>query len=107
MLSAGKQALGGLFVLILVFGVLRPILKSLSEAGAQSKLAMVSAMEALPAGGGDMGDMNESNAAMEEQFLLPGADDGYEAKLNAAKGMVAENPNQVAQVVQGWVAQDE
>ncbi|MDF1642795.1 MAG: flagellar basal-body MS-ring/collar protein FliF [Pseudomonadales bacterium] len=106
-LSAGKQALGGLFVLILVFGVLRPILKSLSEAGAQSKLAMVSAMEALPAGGGDMGDMNESNAAMEEQFLLPGADDGYEAKLNAAKGMVAENPNQVAQVVQGWVAQDE
>ena len=54
-----------------------------------------------------MGDMNESNAAMEEQFLLPGADDGYEAKLNAAKGMVAENPNQVAQVVQGWVAQDE
>lgn len=105
--SAGKQALGGLFVLILVFGVLRPILKSLSEAGAQSKLAMVSAMEALPAGGGDMGDMNEPSAAMDEQFLLPGADDGYEAKLNAAKGLVAENPNQVAQVVQGWVAEDE
>ncbi|MBL4584873.1 MAG: flagellar M-ring protein FliF [Pseudomonadales bacterium] len=101
--SAGKQTLGGIFVLILVFGVLRPILKSLSEAGSQANLMTMPAMDALP--GADMGD--DPAPVAEEQFLLPAADDGYEAKLNAAKGLVAENPNQVAQVVQGWIAEDE
>ncbi|MBV1915343.1 MAG: flagellar M-ring protein FliF [Pseudomonadales bacterium] len=101
--SAAKQGLGGLFVLILVFGVLRPILKSLSEAGSQAKLATISPMEALPAAD----DIAAEKIAQEEQFLLPAGDDGYEAKLNAVKGLVAENPNQVAQVVQGWVTDNE
>ena len=101
--SAAKQGLGGLFVLILVFGVLRPILKSLSEAGSQAKLATVSPMEALPAAD----NIAAERIAQEEQFLLPAGDDGYDAKLNAVKGLVAENPNQVAQVVQGWVAENE
>lgn len=101
--SAAKQGLGGLFVLILIFGVLRPILKSLSEAGSQTKLATISAMEALPQGE----EMRAEAAAPEEQFLLPSGGDEYEAKLNAVKGLVAENPNQVAQVVQGWVSDNE
>ena len=107
-MGAAKQGLGGLFVLILIFGVLRPILKSLSEAGGQAKLATISPMEALPPGMDATGLGNDGGAPIsDEQFLLPGVDEGYEAKLNAAKGLVAENPNQVAQVVQGWVAEDE
>jgi flagellar M-ring protein FliF len=38
---------------------------------------------------------------------VPSPTEGYEAQLNAIKGLVAEDPGRVAQVVKEWINADE
>jgi flagellar M-ring protein FliF len=87
----GKQVLGGIVVLILVFGVLKPVMRSLAEKG-----------ESTPAyaGGGEM--------AIEQLAMQGGAPGGQlaaptEDNLTIAKNMAAQDPARVAQVVKTWV----
>lgn len=40
-------------------------------------------------------------------ILLPSPSEGYDAQLNAIKGLVAEDPGRVAQVVREWINADE
>jgi flagellar M-ring protein FliF len=43
----------------------------------------------------------------QDELLLPGATDSYDRHLNALKGLIAEDPARVAQVMRQWVNVDE
>ncbi|MCF6753329.1 flagellar M-ring protein FliF [Pseudomonas stutzeri] len=105
-----KQVLGVLFILVLVFGVLRPVLNNLTHAGKGKELQNI--------GDGDveLGDMDGVDAALAndrvslsgpQNIMLPSPSEGYEAQLNAIKNLVAEDPGRVAQVVKEWINADE
>lgn len=103
-----KQVLAGLVILVLVLGLLRPTLKSLSGGGQRER--------GLDSGsGGGYGGLDgiqggdELRKAMSSQddLLLPGATDGYDRQLNALKGLIAEDPARVAQVMRQWVNVDD
>ncbi|EKT8868730.1 flagellar basal body M-ring protein FliF, partial [Pseudomonas putida] len=101
-----KQVLGVVFILVLVFGVLRPVLNNITGGGKQA--APDSDMEL----GGMMGlDGELANDRVSlggpTSILLPSPSEGYEAQLNAIKGLVAEDPGRVAQVVKEWINADE
>jgi flagellar M-ring protein FliF len=95
--DVAKQVAAGIGVILLVFGVLRPLLRSLVEkAPAVSELpAAGRGREMLPAGG----------VAHAMQGQLP-APNQYEQQLGAIKGMASQDPKRVAQVVKTWVATD-
>jgi flagellar M-ring protein FliF len=103
-----KQVLAGLVILVLVLGLLRPTLKSLSGGGQRER-----GLDSDSGGGyGGLDDIeggDELRKAMSTQddLLLPGATDGYDRQLNALKGLIAEDPARVAQVMRQWVNVDD
>jgi flagellar M-ring protein FliF len=98
-----KKVVGGLLVLALVLGLLRPLYRNLSRAG--SSVSSDAAMARLVA-------MRSPN---DRQFYagLEGGQVGmiggpsHQAQLATVRGLVAENPARVAQVVKHWVSKDE
>lgn len=102
-----KQVLAGLVILVLVLGLLRPTLKSLSGAGRNEREG-----DAGDRGYGGLDEIeggDELRQAMSSQddLLLPGATDSYDRQLNALKGLIAEDPARVAQVMRQWVNVDD
>lgn len=97
-----KQVLAGLFILLLIFGVIRPTIKSLANRGRDEASVMLEELEDAEAG---LDDEKVTLAGMDE-FLLPGASESFERQLDALKGLIAEDPARVAQVVIGWVNDD-
>ena len=105
-----KQVLAGLVILVLVLGLLRPTLKSLSGGGQRER-----GLDSGSGSGGGYGSLDdieggdELRKAMSAQddLLLPGATDGYDRQLNALKGLIAEDPARVAQVMRQWVNVDD
>lgn len=101
-----KQMGGAIGLVLLVFGVLRPVLKSLAERGAET------ATEMLPASAGagramDAGDEQLSlSGATPQQAQLQSPPQSYEQTLENAQAAVREDPRRVAQVVKNWVAED-
>lgn len=101
-----KQVMGVLFILVLVFGVLRPVLNNITGNGKQNAGA-----------DGDMelgvlgldGDLANDRVSLggPQSILLPSPSEGYDAQLNAIKSLVAEDPGRVAQVVKEWINADE
>ncbi|SDR92850.1 flagellar M-ring protein FliF [Halopseudomonas litoralis] len=105
-----KQALGILFILVLVFGVLRPVLKSLSG-GNRNAVAEGADYPALSDAGLLADDLRDDTVSLSGPTsgpaLLPPPSAGYEQQLNAIKGLLAEDPGRVAQVVKEWINADE
>ncbi|MCE1115821.1 MULTISPECIES: flagellar basal-body MS-ring/collar protein FliF [Pseudomonas] len=101
-----KQVLGVVFILVLVFGVLRPVLNNITGGGKQA--ATDSDMELGGMIGLD-GELANDRVSLggPTSILLPSPSEGYEAQLNAIKGLVAEDPGRVAQVVKEWINADE
>lgn len=97
-----KQILAGLFILILIFGVIRPTVKSLATNGEEDDSVLLGELEDAEAG---LDDDKVSIAGMDE-FLLPGASESYERQLDALKGLIAEDPARVAQVMIRWVNEE-
>ncbi|HKJ72028.1 MAG TPA: flagellar basal-body MS-ring/collar protein FliF, partial [Gammaproteobacteria bacterium] len=97
-----REAAGAIGVLVLIFGVLRPVLRSLTEKGASTQRAMVPAQEGEGAGLED--DRVSIGHQQNPRLNAPGG--GYENQITAARGMVQQDPKRVAQVVKGWVNQD-
>lgn len=103
-----KQVLGVLFILVLVFGVLRPVLSNIS--GGKSR-----ELEGDRVGDVDLGEMGLAGELSDDRvslggpqsILLPSPSDGYDAQLNAIKSLVAEDPGRVALVVKEWINADE
>ena len=109
--DVAKQAVGAIGVLILIFGVLRPIMRSLAEKGVQSMAqanALVPAGAAAGAHGGAMGgeDQLSLSGANPQRAQLEGPRSGYEQNLETAKSVVKDDPKRVAQVVKNWVNED-
>ncbi|GLZ85922.1 flagellar M-ring protein [Metapseudomonas resinovorans] len=104
-----KQVLGVLFILVLVFGVLRPVLNNISGTSKSREL------EGGRGGDADLGEMGLSGELSDDRvslggpqsILLPSPSDGYDAQLNAIKSLVAEDPGRVALVVKEWINADE
>ena len=94
-----KQVLAGLFILVLIFGVIRPTIKSIASRGRDDESSLLDDLEDAEAG---LDDDRVTLAGMDE-YLLPGASESYERQLDALKGLIAEDPARVAQVVIGWV----
>ncbi len=101
-----KQVMGALLILALLFGLLRPLFKSLSTAGAQSANDQTLARIANMNAGGGPQMYNDFNGARGHQGMLPGGAP-YQNQLGTVRGLVADNPARVAQVVKHWVAKDE
>ncbi|WP_375192752.1 flagellar basal-body MS-ring/collar protein FliF [Marinobacter sp.] len=102
-----KQVLAGLVILVLVLGLLRPTLKSLSGGGQRAR-----GLDTSDSGYGGLDEIeggDELRKAMSSQddLLLPGATDSYDRQLNALKGLIAEDPARVAQVMRQWVNVDD
>jgi len=108
-LNVAKQALGGLFVLFLVFGVLRPMLSNLARQGENNAAALA----ALPSGeyvpasqaGNDRVTLSNQNAAGGAQ-LPPGQQPNGQQLMDMASGIVNEDPKRAAQVLNTWVESD-
>lgn len=97
-----KQVLAGLFVLILIFGVIRPTIKSITNKGREDSDVLLDELEDAEAG---LDDDKVTLAGMDE-YLLPGASESYERQLDALKGLIAEDPARVAQLVIQWINED-
>lgn len=107
-----KQMAAGIFILLLVMGVLRPVLKNLAKANPESRQLALAATQ------GDFSDFASADQAMMDddvQFssgnggMLPNpvADDGsYDRQINTVRGLIADDPGRVAQVVKKWVGTD-
>ena len=104
-----KQVLGVLFILVLVFGVLRPVLRSLSNPAAGKELQVAEgSAEPLDEDELDAGLASDRvSLGAAQNILLPSPREGYEAQLTAIKNLVAEDPGRVAQVVKEWINADE
>lgn len=95
--SAGKKILGGLVVLLLVFGVLKPSLRSLATIPAQAA--------ALPPGTADgQPQLADDQISLGNQAVAPSL--SQEQQFSMARELVEKNPQQGAKVVKEWVAAD-
>lgn len=84
--SLMKQAMGAMFILLLVFGVLRPLFKSL-VAGRQAENELDDVAPAV---------------TYQADGVPPGATE-YETQLHLLRQVVDKEPKRVAQVVKTWV----
>lgn len=103
----GNKLLGALLVLLLVFGVLRPLMRNLADnsRGVREQEAQ-RALGEMAGLGGNMGDETVTLSGG-DSLLLSGPDEHHEQQINAVKGLVAEDPGRVAQVVKKWIAASE
>ena len=94
-----KQVLAGVFLLILIFGVIRPTLRSIANKGKEEEALALEGLE------GDEDEFDEDKVTLSggEDFLLPGASESFERQLDALKGLIAEDPARVAHVVISWI----
>lgn len=106
-----KQVAGGLFVLILVLGVLRPVLRNLSSG--------VKTVPALNDASADEGNAGQRSGMADELLhtepsvtlsasgdaaMLPNPAGSFEQQLDSIKTLIADDPDRVAQVIKKWVA---
>ena len=99
-----KQVLGGIALILVVFGLLRPMFKNLSQAG-----EMVREQQSLAIA--DLTQVREA-AIAEAVPGLPspieiGPSDTSADKMETVRNLIAEDPNRVAQVIKHWVSEDE
>ena len=104
-----KQVLGVLFILVLVFGVLRPVLNNITGHGRNKQVAGIGSDGELGGLGGLDGELANDRVSLSgpQSIMLPSPSEGYDAQLNAIKSLVAEDPGRVAQVVKEWINADE
>lgn len=110
-MSIAKQGAAVLIILALLFGLMRPVLKSLAQSGLRAKeMDDAREMAALQSAGLDSFDtLSDETVTLTGggSLNLPSPDQGYEQRLNMVKGLIAEDPARVAQVVKRWAAVEE
>ncbi len=113
LLSLGKQALGGLFALILAFGVIRPVMRNLMKrdpvpapmlaAATAGALPGPGGTMALPAGAGGPGADAQPQGLSQRQLSSAALMSG---DVDTVRSFVTQDPKVAAQVVKSWVSQD-
>ncbi|WP_434025542.1 flagellar basal-body MS-ring/collar protein FliF [Neptuniibacter halophilus] len=104
-----KQIMAAIFVLVLVFGILRPILRNLAAAGTAGNVAGLGAAGEVTAEleGLDGADFSSESVTFgSDNDLLPTPNESFDYQLNAIRSMVAEDPARVAQAVKQWVGKE-
>lgn len=105
-LDAGKIGLGVVAFLVVLFGVIKPALRTLADQGEQIVKNQAQAFpvgpDGVPVGADQLGlGSDQQNDRLAQQK-------SYEDNLNTARSMVNQDPQLVAQVVKNWVgAEDE
>ena len=107
--NVAKQVAGGLFVLFVLLGVIRPTVKSLMSkpvtVAASSELAVdgggANGMPALTGPGAMDGQMALTNQRGDSGPLL--ASSLIDPNIDSVKQFVASDPRVAAQVIKGWV----
>ncbi len=110
----GRQLLGPLMVLVLLFTVLRPAVRNLS--------AVVSEPESEPDEQGALPPGEEApkaiedmtpreraeleNQQAEEELQMLEGEEGHEHRVDSVRDVVKENPARAAQVVKEWLSED-
>lgn len=99
-----RPVVAGIVILLLALLLVRPTLKNLANSG-QSRSEMGGGLEDMSGEGGESfsAGLGEEN----DELLLPDGGSGYDRELNAVKGLIAEDPARVSQVVRQWVNADE
>jgi len=106
-----KPLVGLFIILIIVLGLLRPILKTLARTGSDTRddeeAQQLAALEA--AGLGSFDELSDESVTLTGgvSLSLPGPEESYEQMLNSIKGLVAEDPGRVSQVIKRWINEDE
>lgn len=106
-----RYIIGLALFLVIVFGVLRPLFKGLATAGGskveEEEERQLAALEA--ANGISLDGVSDETVTLTggTAFMLPSPQMGYEDQINAIKGLIADDPGRVAQVVKGWVNRDD
>ena len=96
-----KQVFGALFVFFLVFGVLRPAIKSmLKKEITLHETLLASPDVAANAHGRQQGDGVTDTAGRQ---LDATSSDAYESNIMAARNIMTEDPKRAAQVIKGWI----
>lgn len=95
-----KQGLGGLVILFLILGVIRPAFKDLNKVSATSAQAMAAA--GAPA---EQAVAEISKKGPEFEALTTGAGN-LESQLDDVRSLVQQDPALVAQVVKNWAASE-
>ena len=98
-----KKGVGGLLVLLLIFGVLKPVMKSLAAQRQQALPTPAAAGEGAPEA------IAEDTVTLSQPAVQPalgGPPGSYEQNLATANAAVEQDPKLVAQVVKNWVKQD-
>ena len=94
--DVGKQVLGGLLAALVLFGVLRPVMRNLAR--------IPSAKHTASGGSGDGLDEDQVTLTGEKGQRLPKPNE-YASDLEMAKALVIQEPKRVAQVVKQWVSE--
>ncbi|MFQ3232273.1 flagellar basal-body MS-ring/collar protein FliF [Reinekea sp.] len=99
-----KQLLAGLFVLILVLGVLRPAVKNILSRG-EAEISGSDEDAALADLDVDEDLISDDRVSLSsvDEFTLPGPSESFERQLDALRGLIAEDPGRVALVLKRWV----
>ncbi|MGS2724128.1 flagellar basal-body MS-ring/collar protein FliF [Porticoccus sp. GXU_MW_L64] len=102
--SWGRQLLGILAVVILIFGVLKPVLRSLAQGAGSGGKAQQLAVANGELQGGQLAEDQVTLTGNTGVLQLPGGPAiSYEQQLDMAKSIAREDPKRVAQVVKSWV----
>jgi flagellar M-ring protein FliF len=106
-----KYIAGIVVIILVVFGLLRPMFKGLAKQGGmiaeREEARQLAALEAAGVNGIDALSNETVTLTGGNALLLSGPEQGYEAQLNAIKGLIADDPGRVAQVVKQWVNRDD
>ncbi|MCJ8167951.1 flagellar basal-body MS-ring/collar protein FliF [Atopomonas sediminilitoris] len=106
-----KQLLGIILILVLVYAVLRPVFHNIIHGGKGGAGGHGGHGDDVNLGdmAGLSGDLADDRVSIggRDAIMLPSPTEGYDAQLNAIKGLVAEDPGRVAQVVKEWINADE
>lgn len=89
----GKYIGAGLLILVIVFGVLKPIMKDLASNVTRPSTSNIQGQ----------GDSNIEGQAVNNQGQ---STNSYESNITQAQGLASSDPKRVAQVVNSWVSSD-
>jgi flagellar M-ring protein FliF len=100
-LDIAKKVLGAILVIVVLFGVLKPIMRSLAT---QSREMLPA--RPVPAGGAEAMAEDVVSLGAQQEAPAIGGPGSYEQNMLTANKAVEQDPKLVAQVVKNWVAND-
>ncbi len=111
--SALKMVLGVLAFIIVIFMVLRPTMKRLTENSKKIKdlenrhqAALNAVTEAVASGGASISADGQVTIAGAGKNLLPSPGDTLDDQITMVKKLVTDDPDRVAQLIKGWAGKD-